>query len=365
MEYTLACIEFSSFVLWGYHFFKWQRKQIEVLEFIDFIQKVTVFNPSLLKTVMDVHGASIYQKSFKRYEEDTHFARGVGFVQGFVQCENPIKSLLNSSSKLILSKLTSESIFSNGEFSKSDKQDVIVSMIKEGFKLTDSKDENRVLCNINSSVDYNKALHQIHSTSTIRSMTNSEKILSWMIFLLKIVMSAFSVGRNLKGFQVGSKKIEKGIVVGQYMVGFGEIVFDRITKELRMDNPILFLKDKMQMVTSLKQKSTSISRNMSIVFIFMIISGVLFIKRVKRWTQNLYNRYKKMNELKRMEKTFELSKNLTDDYKCIICIENAKNVIFRPCLHLALCKLCYDRLKEPICPICKKPIESVISIYIE
>ena len=354
MEYTLGVLEFSTFVLSGYFFVKWQRKQIKMIEFIDFIQKATVFNPALLKTVMDVHGPAIYQKSFKRFEEDVHFARGVGFVQGFVKCAAPIKSILNQSSKLILSKLTSESIYSNGEFSKKDTNNVVTDMVAQ-FELSDSSGYNQVHMSTNPNVAFSKAMHVIHSTS---------HMLSWAIFLSKIVMSTFNLGKNFKGFQVGDKSVERGIVVGQYLVAFGEIVFDRIGKELRMDNPIIFLKDKAQMINELKQSSASKGRNMSIMFVLMVISGIVFVRRVRKWIANLYSRYKKMKEMKRMEKTFEISKNLSQEYICIICIENAKNVIFKPCLHLAICKLCYDRLREPICPICKRQIEGDISIYI-
>lgn len=363
MEYTLGVMEFSTFVLSGYFFVKWQKKQINLMEFIDFVQKATVFNPKLLKTVMDVHGPTIYQKSFKRFEEDTHFARGVGFVQGFVKCENPIKSILNSSSKLVLSKLTSESIYSNGEFSRTDTRNVVTNMVNS-FEISDSPGDSRISVNTSNNVDYKKSLHVIHSTSQIRSMTSTEKMMSWVIFMIKVVISTFNIGKNFKGFQVGHKNVEKGIVVGQYIVAFGEIVFDRISKELRMENPILFLKDKLQMINTLKSSSTTKGRNMTFVFILMVISAIMFIRRLKKWIVNLVKKYKVMKEMKRMEKTFELSRNLSEAYICTICVENAKNVIFRPCLHLCICKLCYNRLRQQICPVCKTAIESTISIYI-
>jgi Zinc finger, C3HC4 type (RING finger) len=363
MEYALGAVQFSGFMLSGYQFIKYQRDQVQLIEFIDFIQKATVFNPTLLKTVMDEHGPEIYHKSFKRFEEDPNFARGVGFVQGFVQCVQPIRSLLNNSSKLVLSKLTSETIFSNGEFSQTDKQADITSMVN-GFQMTDSSGDNSINISSNSSVDFSMALHSIHSTSQIRSLSSAEKIMSWIVFLAKIVMSAFKMGTVLKGFRVGHKNIEKGIVIGQYMVAFGEIIFDRVNKDLTMKNPIFFLKDKMQKVDILKKKRAALNFKMTFLFFLMVFFGISFLRQLTKWIYRLVAHYKKIKELKRMKKTFEVSKTLSDDYKCIICIENAKNVIFRPCLHLAICKICYDRLRENQCPICKKPIESFISIYI-
>lgn len=363
MEYAVGAGQLSALILCGYQFVKLQRTQVKLIEFIDFIQKATVFNPSLLKTVMDENGPSIYQSSFKRFGEDTNCARGVGFVQGFVQCENPIKSLLNNTSKLVLSKVTSETIFSNGEFSQTDTRADIVNMVNN-FLISDSSGQNSIQLSNTSSVDFSKALYAIHSTSQIRSLSSAEKIMSWLIFLAKIVMSTFKIGKALKGFRVGHKNIEKGIIVGQYMVAFGEIIFDRMTKEMKMENPIFYLKDKMQKVEILKKKKSELSWKMAILFFIMNLIGFLFLQKVTKGITNLYAKYKQMKELKRMAKTFEASKTLTDDYKCIICIENAKNVILRPCLHLAICKLCYDRLRDNRCPICKTTIENDISIYI-
>lgn len=54
---------------------------------------------------------------------------------------------------------------------------------------------------------------------------------------------------------------------------------------------------------------------------------------------------------------------LPDSFKCIICIEIVKNVIFIPCYHVALCKKCYDDLEEKKCPICRKPIVNIVKIF--
>ena len=45
-----------------------------------------------------------------------------------------------------------------------------------------------------------------------------------------------------------------------------------------------------------------------------------------------------------MNKLKNISTILTDSFKCIICLENAKNTIFIPCYHMCLCKYCYDKL---------------------
>ena len=82
------------------------------------------------------------------------------------------------------------------------------------FELSDSSGENSLFLKTSMDIDFNKALHSIHSTSQIRSMTSTEKLFSLIIFLAKIIMSTFNLGKSLKGFRVGHKSVEKGIVVG-------------------------------------------------------------------------------------------------------------------------------------------------------
>lgn len=357
----MGLLELCGFALSGYQFMKIQRKQIVQVEFIEFIQKAIVFNPGLLKLAMDNNAPSIYHKSFHRFQEDLHFARGIGLVQGFVACTKPIRSLLNQSSKLVLSKLTKEDIFSNGELSNTTQTTAALEICGE-FSLFDTSRDNSISIRPSSGVDFHKALHTIQSVSQIRSLTTSEKMFSWVVFVAKIVLGSFGVGKNLKGVKVGDKSVEKGIVVGQYLVAYGEIIFDRISRELRMDNPIMFLKDKTQMVEQLKRLSAKDGKKMSLLFIIMLLFGFLVIKRLRSTIKNIWKNYQDSKERSRMQKVIEVSQTLNQEYKCVICYENAKNVIIRPCLHLAVCKLCFSELKQ--CPMCRNPIDSHVTIYI-
>ena len=42
------------------------------------------------------------------------------------------------------------------------------------------------------------------------------------------------------------------------------------------------------------------------------------------------------------------------DSKCVICLENGKDIVFQPCWHQVTCSECAIRLKE--CPICREVI---------
>lgn len=57
--------------------------------------------------------------------------------------------------------------------------------------------------------------------------------------------------------------------------------------------------------------------------------------------------------MSKLQKLFRISETLDDEYKCIICYQVAKNIIFKPCLHLAVCTICFDKLEKKDCPVCK------------
>ncbi|KAG8295726.1 RNA-binding protein MEX3D-like [Homalodisca vitripennis] len=56
-----------------------------------------------------------------------------------------------------------------------------------------------------------------------------------------------------------------------------------------------------------------------------------------------------------------------DPVKCIICMENPREVIMNPCGHVSLCEDCGEKICQsvsPICPVCQRPIKEVINAYI-
>ncbi|GMR58849.1 hypothetical protein PMAYCL1PPCAC_29044, partial [Pristionchus mayeri] len=51
---------------------------------------------------------------------------------------------------------------------------------------------------------------------------------------------------------------------------------------------------------------------------------------------------------------------------CVVCLTNRKDVLFRPCNHMAVCKDCLPSLMEevePLCPLCRAFIESHFQVY--
>ena len=53
-----------------------------------------------------------------------------------------------------------------------------------------------------------------------------------------------------------------------------------------------------------------------------------------------------------------------DSEQCVICLDNKKVVLFRPCKHLVCCVKCAQSLSsKPVCPTCRKEITDAETIF--
>ena len=68
---------------------------------------------------------------------------------------------------------------------------------------------------------------------------------------------------------------------------------------------------------------------------------------------------KSKNEELKLEFEREKDKRL-----CDICTDNNKNILLMPCKHFCLCKKCLSHENMSKCPLCRKPIESAIDVYV-
>ena len=364
MDYLLAFMEGGTFTFCMYTLLRWQKKQHRLQEMIEFVQKSAVFTPSTLKKAMEINAPEHLLKSLKGFEEGKNYSLGMAFVQGIVESEQVIRSVLNHSSKLVLSSVSSELIFSNNKnFEEADGK-VDIKYVSE-FKLSDPAvaGEGLVLNNT-SNVQFGDALHLIHSIVHMRSLSPLEKFLSWILFCIKLFLSMSNVGKKLSGFKVGTKRVERGIMLGQFMIAFGEIIFDRFNKELRMSNPLFFLKEKEQIVYKLREQKIGLSRNMAFLSSLVILVGFLLAKRLYGFVSSLITEYQLMRSLKKLDNFYKVSRIYTYEFRCTECGDAAKNVIFLPCLHLEVCSRCCDKMPEKKCPVCKKAVEDTVVVFV-
>jgi len=97
----------------------------------------------------------------------------------------------------------------------------------------------------------------------------------------------------------------------------------------------------------------------------MAIMLTLVVRRVWKNAKVVYKNMRASKELKKMRSLIELSSRIDEEYKCVICCELVKHVIFKPCLHMACCSVCFEKMEGRECIICKREIEDVIKIYVK
>lgn len=74
-----------------------------------------------------------------------------------------------------------------------------------------------ILVNLSSSklkTKVNYALEAIATKTSLRSLTFLEKVMSYLIDAVKLLLSLSSISKKIQGFRVGYKKIERGIKLG-------------------------------------------------------------------------------------------------------------------------------------------------------
>lgn len=365
MDFALGCIEASAFAFCSYTFYRCQKKQLRFQDLISFVQQATPLTPSALRKAMETNGSEQLLRNIKEYEEGRNYSKGIAFVSGVVEGDQVIRSILNHSTKLVLSSVSSELIFSNNKnFEESDGR-IDTKYVSE-FKLSDPvfSQKESVVLNSASNIQFGDALHLIHSIVHMRSLSPLEKFLSWVLFCIKLFLSMSNVGKKLSGFKVGTKRVERGIMIGQMLVAFGEVIYDKYNKELRMSNPFSFHKDKEQLIYRLKEKRVTLGRNMTLLFMVMVMLGFILAKRLTKVGKTLFQKYKKLQAMKSLDQFYKINKLTATDFRCSLCGDNVRNVIFKPCLHLVTCHNCYEKLSEKKCPTCKRQIEDVVNIFV-
>ena len=105
--------------------------------------------------------------------------------------------------------------------------------------------------------------------------------------------------------------------------------------------------------------------------IALCFAGVLTYFAAKEFLsyKKKFQSKKILKEQKKMEKTLAAwSETIDENYRCVICYNYIRNIIFKPCMHLICCKLCIDSMKENShnlagkCPICKEFVTEYVEI---
>ena len=363
MDLILGFAEAAFFLGCGHTFKKWHRRQAALQDLIEFVQKKSPISPSALKRCMEAGAQDDLARGIKEFQQEDSFARGLALVKGVVQSDYSVRSLLNHSTELVHSAVSLEQMFSNSKHFESIDGPKVVQRVSE-FRVVDQLDPAAVVTVCNpEGVQSADAMHQVHSIQFTRSLTPVEQVLNWVLFCFRLFLSMSNVNKRLSGFKVGTRRIERGLLVGQFIVAFGEVVFDKFSKQLRMDQPVYFMKSKEQLLQYLREKNTQLGRNMTLVMSLLVLLGVLLVRRAIQMGKAVLERYLRFRQRRRQDPLHSLRDLQLSDFKCILCREHPRNVIFKPCLHLAVCSLCESKLDEQRCLVCRREVESSIAIY--
>lgn len=362
LDFLKLAIEASSLSLSLLCFSQYTRALSKSSEMLAFLSHAYVFSPSILLGQLEENIPEILQRNLYYLEEDDLNAKFLAFVKGTVSSKNTIPSQMNNK-KMIVTKVILEPIFSNSERRDPREEVLRVEMVPE-FELIDEKSPTRVPVRNDKTVEFVDALRFNESRNSIIKMSSMLAFFSKLLLTVQMIFSSFRIPLSVKGWRIGTRMTEMGIFVNEMLMIFGKVSFDKKSKSLTVEKPYFYSKDKFQILAKYKQ---DISRLKKLQILFLILSVFLFImviRRLLRLGKALKQRYIQAKLKLQMDKLGGIRTLLTDDFKCIICSDNPKNVIFKPCLHFAMCKLCYDKLLKQNCPICRKPITDSVVIFV-
>jgi len=350
---------FSSMLL----FFQSNSSLKKDSKILAFFEQAYEFSPKTLIEVLEEAVTDSVKKNFLKFEQDESFAKITGFIKGKVFTRTPINSYLDSSFKLAANKLTVEPIFTNTKLI--DAKDIIVKrgVVKEVL-LNDVSHSNNILIKNLPAANYDLCLFKIASKSELKDLGFLRSIFPNAIKIMQFLFSLIRVYPHFKGLLVGHKISEYGLPIHQSIVAMGKMIYDKRNKILIMDRPKYLLLEKSQLIASYKNRVIRWGRLKLISLFFVTLFAVLSVRRFLKLTKNIKQYLNNAKERFYMEKLSNMGRILPDEFKCVICIDNPKNVIFKPCLHMAICKVCYQKLDKRVCPICKKSIRDTVNIFV-
>ena len=56
--------------------------------------------------------------------------------------------------------------------------------------------------------------------------------------------------------------------------------------------------------------------------------------------------------------------SMTNNIKCLICMDNQIDILIEPCNHFCTCNQCYNKIDKKICPCCKSEITNIRQVFV-
>ncbi|XP_029734744.1 mitochondrial E3 ubiquitin protein ligase 1 [Aedes albopictus] len=169
--------------------------------------------------------------------------------------------------------------------------------------------------------------------------------------------------------QKGMQTTEEVLRDGSFITAVGEIELDGNTLRLQPSSVAPMFLTTATRNTLLKKFEEAKSSMLFKVIVCGTISAVL----VGLITRKIYKRKKMEWEEQRLREKLEKSRVqrralarqqvFNDEQRCVVCVDNPKEVICLPCGHVCLCENCAEKIRLN-CPVCRSKIESKAAAFI-
>jgi len=336
-----------------YHFIK-KNGQFKELD------QARVYSPSSLISEFNQPSST---NLFNQRKADPNEYTINAFVEGYVQCREPIRSEVNRRTNLVYSVIYRKEIREMSPLLEAfnlhnQGQSEVHINTPLYFTLRDVHSPQYCLVHRNLEADVTNALQKIGETQVMKPLNILENIVESVGKLFGYVSPSRNL-LSLQGISVGWNETEFGIKVGSALTVYGQFIYNMKEKSLRIDSPLYFLKDKALILNSLKEKIGKIEGGILLLLVAFAFSTAYLVKKGRVYWQE-----KKEKQLYKYNRRRAGNEALNDDYKCIICYERPREIILKPCMHFSMCKRCYQSLNRNVCPICKRGIKGTMNVYV-
>ena len=197
------------------------------------------------------------------------------------------------------------------------------------------------------------------------------KIVTKDMSLLKSICCGFLsilglfVGETSFGYLFGYKDQQLTIGLNTPVYMYATVIWnkDGDTMHVQVSNfltsSITQLKRHVDISTAISTATAIGTAGLTLYFIYKLVRP--FMKLI-----SIRNKREKFTGIGRKLK--DLSKLSVDEFKCIICFNDVREIILLPCRHVSLCSSCYCEMERTNtmkgkCPMCKTIIQRVVAIH--
>lgn len=343
-----------------------------ILEMLRILKKGMVFRPSdLLNALGKSPLDQILTESMIKPKETADSIIFNAFIEGDIVTEASEITEELAKANLAILKVCKSFTYSNDVLNKNKKAKNFFEKLIVLSKIFLQNKENEAVyrCQVKniSKANLELGLRVLKSKSEAKPLGKTKRMIQTLMYIIQTVLNVTKHPIKLKGVQTGIRDSELGIKLGETRTLFGKLVYSKATKELQMIEPQDVFLGKHDFLRTLDRR---LLLRLLKIFLLSFLLGVFVALTIRRIYLVIHEYQRKETEKLREEqarKVQGIMDNLGEDFMCVICYTNPKNIILQPCLHLAICDKCWTKVQRQrkVCPMCKRPVSETTNILIK